>query len=949
MRSNRSIVPSLPHPGRVLGLIVAATLLNGLPLDLIGDARLLVGSFAWMPLVLVVPAPWAVLAAGLATVGTVTMFGHPFVLLLSLLEALWLVEARRRARNPVVADLFFWVLVGVPLIWWLYRTMLSTPPSLLAVVATKQVVNQVVAVAVADFLVRYTRLGTFLRDGLAPARRLRALVFNYVFVLTAVPLVLLAVGFSFLLRRSAEVDDERTLLEASRRVASELELFFQLHQSAVQSAASQASAAPEGMGLLLDGMRRAYPDFITMLQADRQGRIVQTAPLEMRERLAGSLVKDREYFTSVRETLMPHVSGVFRGRGFGNDLLVALSAPVLTADGAFNGVVQASVEIGRFSQLIARPGRMADVQFILVDAFGRVIYASPGSGLRSLDSVRAGPLSALVEARTGVETVVYDLTLPGEAPEPMRVYAARCAQIPMVVIAQRPLLAAAWASRDVYLLLAVVFGGVLVTAAIVSKVAGRRLSLPLEHFSGEATRLANAGEVGAITIPAGDEPPHEVELVFSTFNTLALQLQATYEQLRLYNDVLDKRVAERTKEVDRARRAAEAASESKSSFLAMTSHEIRTPLNAIIGLAESLLGQARDPVQVERLRTIQHSGTLLMEVVNDLLDLSRVEAGKLELKPTPVEVGGLCRDVATLLGYRAQLAGLTLDLRMNEAGALWVMVDGKRLRQVLINLVGNAIKFTREGGVVIQVGLTGFMRKRLTLRFSVTDTGPGIPLAKQARLFEPYYRVEGGATDGVAGTGLGLTITRRIVELLGGRMQVVSEEGKGAEFAFELSLPVVEAPPEVVEPAPMAPEAGPTLKPAQGEIERLHVLAADDNLANQEVLRALLEGQCGRLTVVGSAREATDALRGERYDVALIDLEMPDADGTVVASEVSRWSGAESSRQCRLIAVSAHPYSQMAARVQAAGFHDYVEKPISRKRLLAALGLVSPRTGGDTT
>ncbi len=336
--------------------------------------------------------------------------------------------------------------------------------------------------------------------------------------------------------------------------------------------------------------------------------------------------------------------------------------------------------------------------------------------------------------------------------------------------------------------------------------------------------------------------------------------------------------------------------------------------------------KSADPVSGDRLRTIHRSGVRLLGVVNDLLDLSQVEAGKLELRTAPVELGALGGEVLSLFAQQAQERGLKLACVLEPSGQAWVETDGARLQQVLINLVGNALKFTIVGSIELRFALTAADATKVTVRIAVRDTGPGIPHAQQARLFQPYVQLEGGRTSDVRGTGLGLSISRRLVELLGGDLTLASSPGVGSEFAFTLVLPMAQPP---------APSPG-TLAPFS-DVASLRILAADDNAANREVLGSILEDRCERFVAVEGAREALAELEREAYDLAIIDLEMPDMDGYDLVREVRGWRSDERSRGCRIVAFSAHASAQVWPRCEAAGFDAYIEKPVSRPELYRLL------------
>jgi CheY-like chemotaxis protein len=302
-----------------------------------------------------------------------------------------------------------------------------------------------------------------------------------------------------------------------------------------------------------------------------------------------------------------------------------------------------------------------------------------------------------------------------------------------------------------------------------------------------------------------------------------------------------------------------------------------------------------------------------------------------------VELGALAGELHALLSQRAAQANLRLDFELGPALPFWVEADGPRLQQVLINHIGNALKFTSRGGVTVRIDLLAREEKGAVLRFAVIDTGPGISAAEQARLFQPYVQVGDAAAGAQQGSGLGLSISRRLVALFGGDLQVRSVPGQGSEFHFSLTLPC------------LAPPAAPAADRDTAATLPLQVLAVDDNEANREVLRGLLATSFARLEVVATGGEAVARLRAERFDAALIDLEMPEMDGVEVARTIRGWRGAEASRGCRLVAFSAHGRGQMWERCAAAGFDDFAEKPIHRRDLLRALGAApAPSRAPDT-
>ncbi len=922
---------SLKHPVRVALVVAAAAATHLVRIELPGQAQLLLAPFLYLPLVLALPLPWAAATAFCAMLPTAFLFNHPVVLMLAVAEALWLRAVGERLRlSTLTAGALFWTVIGGPFAWWAYGRAVGLPSTLVWILVIKTAANQLGALAFAVFLLRQTRLADWLEHRTLARPRMRETVFQSVFFLALVPLGALTVGVSTIVRRQLDAENRDILRATVVSSAQQMESFLENHLAVVTAAGGMLSRRSVDPQSLLEETRRAHPEFLTMLVADADGRITHWAAGQPVNLQSFGPVADRDYFRVPRDTGRPYVSGVFRGRGFGRDILMAISAPFFDQDGRFAGVVEASIEVHTFGRTIAGKAALEQSALIVTDGSGRVIYADAEAGVPPLAHLRYYPQQAVLTEAASQEVVVFEQAVRAGAGTYYSATQA-VARSGARVIAQRPVFASLDRLTFIYLMIAGVAVGFVGIAALVARATNRRLAVPLEFFSRGASSQAARRVVEPIENPS-PWASYEIQMVFRAFNQLAVQLRGTHELLRQQNADLDRRVAERTREAEEARRQAEAASQSKTDFLAMTGHEIRTPLNAIIGLAESVAETATDPVAIERLRTIGGSGKRLLGVVNDLLDLSRVEAGRLDLEPAPVELGALCGEVRALFALRARQQGLTLTIERHPNVPLWLELDGPRLQQVLINLVGNALKFTRHGGIRVQVTVEHDAPDSVGLRFSVIDTGPGIPADQQTKLFQPYVQLPGAGRTAVPGTGLGLVISRRLVGLFGGTLALRSTVGVGSEFHFSFVARRA-TPPAVPEPVPAAPVPAAAPGPAAG----LRVLAADDNLANQEVLRSILEVQCAHVVVVDGGQAALDALRQERFDAALIDLEMPDMDGYTVVQRVRAGEAGEAARTCRVIAFSAFGRDQVWPRCHEAGFDDFVEKPVNRKMLLATL------------
>ena len=901
-------------------------------------APLLLGRIATLP-VAILFGPWYGAFSGLIAALSATRPFTPGLVLIPI-EALVVGAFARRGRSPLVGGVVVWTVVAA--------TIVAVPglygigylrPSILPV-AMQVLLSGLVAVVIADLIATGASAQRLVeQDAPQAQRRLRSDAFHAFILVATLPVLLLAAVDGQFTAMKQEDEGTARLREAVAALRQHIDEYVTDHEHAVRSLASAMSESRVGEGdrqRLIDSYHDIYPGFITIFAADRDGAVRQIYP----RRTDTPSVSDREYFIDAMKTRTMAVSDVILGR-LSHVPIVTIAVPIARPGEAPTGAAGGSLDLSRFERFAADFGALRDARVTVLDQHDRVIYASREAGFSALQSLAQDPL---VVARGGAQAGVYRYQR-ADSGAPQLAAVAAIDPLGWRVVVEQPLLTLRLQSTRYYaftiaLMLLALGGAVFGARAFAGAVTG-----PLEEVVTVVRNISAHG--GQAHVQLSTTPPAEIAALLEDVNSMQARLADSYQQLeqaliqrerlnhelRALTEDLDRKVRDRTAELAAATHTAEEANAAKSEFLANMSHEIRTPLNGIIGMTELALDTPLSAEQREYLTMVKSSADALLGILNDILDFSKIEMRKLELESIPFSVRDHLTELLKPLALRAEQKGLEVISHVLPDVPNAAVGDPGRLRQVIVNLVGNAIKFTERGQILVQVEAASKTSSQTVLHYFVSDSGIGIPKEKQRAIFEPFKQADGSTTRRFGGTGLGLTISSTLVELMGGRIWLESAPQEGSTFHFTVALGATDAKPE-------APAVN---------LTDLPVLVVDDNAVNRRVLHELLLRWKMRPTIAeggAAALRAVDEARahGRPFALVLLDANMPEMDGFEVARRIRHDAPPGGAT---IMMLSSSGQFDEGNKAREVGIGTYLTKPVDQRELLAAIGRALTREPGQ--
>jgi len=883
---------------------------------------------------------------GVAAAAIALCTSSPAILVAGLLEAVAIGYAARHRYSLLLVGALFWLVNGL-MFALAPQAYGADPASVVGPFVLQQTLNGLVAVVVADLLATVVARHRSNPASRSPVR-LRSYAFHAFVLVGVAPVLMLSAVLGRVLADRQETEGRTRLHDMAVSGRDQISTYLRHNTHSIETIAV-ALAAVDDDRERRDGLLRTYSTLDSSFEhftlVDTAGLIITTtgdipANSELRQRG----IADRPYFQQALRSRSTAVSPIVISRTGDFRPVMVMVTPYVNRAGETLGAVCGVLRLEALEALVTRNDVLPDARITIVDEFGKVIYASSRGG-----ASRPGRQTPLLAAAADTTADVFSYRSDNASRDRQVVAVASVPGTRWRVFVEHSV-ADLRLQTTTYYALTLLLIGVALAGALLA--AGRFSGSVADPLEGLVTLVRNISvQQESIDPPrvAGTSVTEIHDLV-ENVQRMQQRLADSYhqvelalgEKVQLNTDLqdltadLDRKVRERTAELSEATRMAHEANKAKSEFLANMSHEIRTPMNGILGMTDLALQTELSLVQRDYLQTVHQSAEALLVIINDILDFSKIEAGKLDIDAIDFSLRQMLDETIRPMALRAHEKKLELliDVRTDVPDGL--NGDPNRLRQILTNLVGNAIKFTEAGEIVVRVRREHSVGAGVELHFTVVDTGIGIAAEKQAAIFQAFTQADGSTTRKFGGTGLGLTICAQLVSLMNGRIWVDSTPGHGSAFQFALTLQESRKP------------VAARLLPGIEELAGLAALVVDDNPTNLRIVSEILSQRGMRVVSALDSDRAVAAVNAtdSAFAIAVIDMEMPGASGVALATILRRHPRCASAP---VIILTSADHPQEARSAAAIPDVRWVVKPVSQTALLETIrAALSTRSSRDT-